>query len=144
MCGIKITDMKSSDLDNRIKNIRSQCINGVYAGNLVLDHLNLTELPDLSDIIVNGNFNCSGNKLKSLKGSPKSIGRRFICYLNGSKLRSLEGGPDYIGEKFCMYKEEWVKVDLNSSLYLYLALNNKLYLPLAFSNVGKFGFGILE
>jgi len=38
---------------------------------------------------IEGSFNCSNNKLKSLKGAPKSIGSFFNC--SNNKLESLEG-----------------------------------------------------
>ena len=42
-------------------------------GNLYLNHANLTELPNLSNIIINGDFFCQNNKLTSLKGCPKVV-----------------------------------------------------------------------
>jgi hypothetical protein len=47
---------------------------------------------------VTGKFNCSDNKLTSLKGSPREVGGGFFCY--GNKLTSLEGGPIKVGRYF--------------------------------------------
>lgn len=47
---------------------------------------------------INGNFNCRFNKLEDLKGAPRFIGDNFHCDCNG--LKSLEGCPDEIGGTF--------------------------------------------
>lgn len=60
-------------------------------GDIYLSHKGLTELPDLSCVILTGNFKCSGNRLTSLKGAPRSVSFDFDCTNN--KLTSLEGGP---------------------------------------------------
>ena len=70
----------------------------VIKGSLDLINKNLTELPDLSDVVVKGNFACSDNKLTSLKGAPQKVGGSFLCDHNG--LTSLEGGPKEVGEYF--------------------------------------------
>jgi hypothetical protein len=79
----------------------------------------LTELPkDIPDLL-EGNFNCSMNKLTSLKGAPSEIRGNFICsynsltslegapkkvtgdfYCNGNKLATLEGAPTEVGKMF--------------------------------------------
>ena len=41
---------------------------------------------------VTGYFDCSLNKLTSLKGAPREVGRSFYCFKN--KLTSLEGAPN--------------------------------------------------
>jgi hypothetical protein len=48
--------------------------------------------------IVTGVFDCSSNKLYSLKGSPKKVGDNFHCDCN--KLISLKGGPIEVGGYF--------------------------------------------
>ena len=60
-------------------------------GNLNLDGLNLSKLPDLSNIIVHGCFCCEDNLLINLIGCPKIINVNFTCYNN--PLKSLEGCP---------------------------------------------------
>lgn len=59
----------------------------------------LTELPDLSYVAVTGNFNCSNNKLTSLKGAPCSVGGSFDCSYNEG-LDSLAGAPGLVGGNF--------------------------------------------
>ncbi len=54
----------------------------------------LTRLPDLSNVVVLGDFICQNNQLTSLAGSPKSVGRGFYC--DGNKLTSLIGGPQTV------------------------------------------------
>jgi hypothetical protein len=51
----------------------------------------LTTLPDLSRVIVQGDFICFNNNLESLKGSPAVVSGDFYCFNN--KLTSLEGAP---------------------------------------------------
>lgn len=62
----------------------------IINGNIDLSHMDLTELPDLSTVIVRGAFDCSRNMLKSLNGAPKKV-ERFDCSFN--VLQSLEFGP---------------------------------------------------
>lgn len=76
-------------------------------GDLVLSHLGLTELPDLSNIHVAGSFICINNKLTSLKGAPKSVGKNFYCAYNF--LQTLEGAPRVIPGNF----------DCSNNHYLY-------------------------
>ena len=66
-------------------------------GNVDLLWYRLTELP-LNFNRVTGYFNCSRNKLTSLKGSPRWVGGYFSCYNND--LTSLEFSPDYVGYYF--------------------------------------------
>ena len=47
---------------------------------------------------VSGYFNCSYNKLTSLKGSPKEVGSFFTCYDN--KINDLKYAPNRIGTWF--------------------------------------------
>jgi hypothetical protein len=54
----------------------------------------LTELPLVFNK-VSGSFRCSNNRLTSLKGSPKWVGRYFDC--GNNRLASLEFSPDYVG-----------------------------------------------
>lgn len=70
----------------------------VIEGDLDLRDKGMTELPDLSKVIVKGDFNCSKNRLKSLKGSPQTVAGNFSCIKN--KLTSLEGVPQKIGGSF--------------------------------------------
>ena len=66
-------------------------------GDVFLYGRGLTELP-LTFNKVTGYFDCSWNKLTSLKGSPKWVGDYFEC--TGNQLTSLEFSPDYVGGDF--------------------------------------------
>ena len=67
-------------------------------GDVDLRDQNLKELPDLSNIKGINNFNCAGNKLKTLKGAPKEVGGDFNCIAN--ELESLKGAPKKVGKNF--------------------------------------------
>ena len=88
-------------------------------GNVLFSGMNLTELPDLSDVYVYGDFSCSFNNLKSLKGSPMEVKFSFMCTNNileslehmtqkigddvdcsNNNLKSLYGAPDTINGVF--------------------------------------------
>lgn len=47
---------------------------------------------------VSAYFECSGNQLITLEGSPRYVGSWFNCSSND--LTTLEGAPDYVGGKF--------------------------------------------
>jgi hypothetical protein len=47
---------------------------------------------------VEGNFDCSGNKLKDLNGAPRVVSDDFNCADN--QLVSLEGAPTQVGGNF--------------------------------------------
>ncbi|MEZ0224281.1 MAG: hypothetical protein ACAH83_07005 [Alphaproteobacteria bacterium] len=69
-------------------------------GNIDIARRNLTELPDLSLVIVTGNFYCQDNQLTSLKGAPAEVRGGFWC--NGNQLESLEYSPKGItGQYVC-------------------------------------------
>jgi hypothetical protein len=70
----------------------------VIKGDLDLSQMGLTELPDLSMVIVEGDFDCSSNDLTSLKGVPQNVGGNFNCSFN--KLTNLQGAPQTVGGKF--------------------------------------------
>lgn len=54
----------------------------------------LISLPRLP-LEIEGNFDCSDNKLNNLIGSPEEIGGYFSCIRN--RLTSLIGSPKYVG-----------------------------------------------
>lgn len=66
-------------------------------GNVDLKRLNLPYIP-LKFNKVTGTFNCSGNKLTSLEGTPREVGSSFACAQN--KLTSLVGGPLRVGHNY--------------------------------------------
>ena len=61
----------------------------VVKGNLDFRGEDITELPDLSDVIVKGNFICSDTQITSLKGSPLKVEKSFYC--SNTQITSLEG-----------------------------------------------------
>ena len=62
---------------------------------VILCNLYLTELFDLSNVEVKGDFICCNNNLTSLIGSPHTVGGSFDCYNNN--LTSLAGIPKIVG-----------------------------------------------
>ncbi len=66
---------------------------------LDISEMGLTKLPDLSTVTVRDVFDCSGNRLKSLKGAPLAVGRDFDCSKN--EIETLEGCTQNIGGQFC-------------------------------------------
>ena len=67
-------------------------------GNVSFTRANMTELPDLSQVIVGGNFYCEWNQLSSLIGAPHEVRGTFLC--DNNRLISLEGAPEIIGGHF--------------------------------------------
>jgi hypothetical protein len=67
-------------------------------GNIELARRGLHALPDLSCVIVTGNFYCQDNNLTSLKGAPKEVRGGFWC--NGNRLETLEHTPAGITGQF--------------------------------------------
>ena len=70
----------------------------VIKGDLDLSGKGLTELPDLSKVIVEGNFLCEHNQLTSLEGAPQEVGGDFSCSYN--QLTTLQGAPQKVGGYF--------------------------------------------
>jgi hypothetical protein len=66
-------------------------------GTVDISFKNLKKIP-VQFGIIKGDFNCSNNKLDSLKGSPHSVGVSFFCHKN--RLTSLEGAPQSVGKAF--------------------------------------------
>ena len=67
-------------------------------GELRLDSIGLTRLPDLSRVDVQRGFSCSHNKLTSLAGAPRRVGGFFSCTNN--ELANLEGATQDVGGNF--------------------------------------------
>ena len=63
--------------------------------------------------VVMGDFDCSANKLKSLKGCPKEVEGDFSCSFN--KLYSLENGPSKLGEDADYFCDNNKLLTLNGS-----------------------------
>ena len=86
-------------MEDRVERMIKQYIRDGSKGNLDLNSMNLTELPDiLKNISVGGHFWCRHNKLTSLINAPKSIGGTFSC--SGNNLKSLTGAPTSVGGTF--------------------------------------------
>ena len=51
--------------------------------------------------VINGNFNCNDDNLKSLEGSPEIIKGDFLCEYN--QLTSLKGSPKECKNFYCSY-----------------------------------------
>jgi hypothetical protein len=80
-----------------------------------------TEIPVwLKDVEITGYFDCSENKLTSLKNCPQKIGRNFYCSAN--LLTSLDGCPENIGGDFHCYDNK-VKLKIPD----YVKLKCKFY-----------------
>ena len=58
----------------------------------------LTELPDLSAVIVNRDFSCGGNRLTNLIGAPQTVHGDFDC--SETALTSLVGAPSTVDGEF--------------------------------------------
>ena len=71
----------------------------IIKGDIDLDWMGLEELPDLSNVIVKGNFDCGNNYITSLKGAPKEVGGDFDCS-HCWNLTSLKGAPKEVGGDF--------------------------------------------
>ena len=70
----------------------------VVDGDLILANFELSELPDLSEWEIRGDFKCSFSQLTSLAGAPKEVGGTFNCSYN--QLTSLNGAPKEVGGYF--------------------------------------------
>ena len=57
---------------------------------------------------ITGDFNCSGFKLKSLKGAPQKVGRHFDC--SDNQLTSLIGSPQKVGGYFLCHKNQLISL----------------------------------
>jgi hypothetical protein len=67
-------------------------------GSLDISQKGLTQLPDLSNVVVEGWFDCSYNNLTSLKGAPREC-RNFNCRDN--RLESIEYAPRVAALFYC-------------------------------------------
>lgn len=97
--------------DNKVYDLNNLPDGFVIKGDLDLSGMGLTKLPNLSKVIVEGNFNCSDNNLTQLDGMPKEIGGNFDFSKNKiSKLdrylSKISGNITYSGNPFVKYKIE--------------------------------------
>ena len=112
-------------MDDRLERMISLYIRNGSKGDLKLDEMGLTELPDiLKNVSVGGTFDCSRNKLTSLINAPKYVDGTFYCHYNNltslkglketvinenfyctdNKLTSLEGAPKTVNGHFFCYQ----------------------------------------
>ena len=61
--------------------------NPIIFGDIDLSGQGLTELPQMSNVIMYGSFLCQNNNLKSLKGMPRQVSGRVDC--SNNKIKSL-------------------------------------------------------
>ena len=94
----------------------------VIIGNVGISGINDLRVLGIEEVV--GYFDCSYNKLTSLKGAPTIVSGNFYCYNN--KLTSLEGAPTTVGEYFNIenntkkFIEEEVRkvVDVKGKVYV--------------------------
>ncbi len=100
----KLKDINAEDFLKMIDIEYTKNIFGniVIEGDLDISNSNLRKLPDLSKVIIKGGFDCSHNKLTSLKGAPKEA-YLFLCTQNN--LTDLSG----VSKMF-----NWIYSDLGS------------------------------
>lgn len=139
--GILQMDRKCYSLSKLVDG--SEKIPEIIEGDVSLSFMDLTELPDFSNVFVKGSFNCEYNKLTSLKGSPKKVGKDFCCAKN--YLTNLKGCPQEVdGDFSCADNQltslEGVPQKIGGSFYC--CYNKLTSLKGAPQNVGKdFSFG---
>lgn len=89
---------------------------GEVTGNFDCSFNNLKTLRGCP-IKVGGNFLCSGNPIKNLKGAPLEIGGHFEFI--GDPINSLEGLPERISDGFCL-NGFYITEDEYTDLLVYL------------------------
>ena len=86
-------------MEDRVERMISLYIRNGSKGDLSLNHMNLTVLPDiLKNVSIGGDFDCGYNNLTKLINAPKFVGGTFYCGINN--LTSLEGAPTNVGISF--------------------------------------------
>ena len=96
---------------NQIDSPTYELIRGIKKvdGSLSLFGLDLVDLRIIKDIVeVVGDFDCSDNKLRSLKGCPRIVGQDFFC--NDNEIISLVGCSKKIGGDFDCTNNEIVSL----------------------------------
>lgn len=80
-------------------------------GDIHLSGQKLDALPDLSCVVLMGDFKCNNNRLKNLVGAPYIVAGSFHCYDNG--LESLKGAPRHVGGGFYCFSNELASLDFS-------------------------------
>ena len=92
-------------IEDRVERMIRLYIRNGNKGNLNLQNLHLTKLPEiLKDITVDGDFYCGNNNLTSLENCPKIVNGNFYCSWN--KLTSLEGAPQKVDRHFICHSND--------------------------------------
>ena len=107
--------------------------------NVNLSQIDLTHFP-IQFGLIKGNFDCAGNQLTSLLGSPHTVSGYFDCSEN--KLTSFEYAPRKVGESFLSNYNNIKNLDFLATkikgqfycLYSTLQINHSL------NPLGKFNF----
>lgn len=67
-------------------------------GDFNFEHKGLNDMKGIKFGTVEGNFNCNGNRLTTLEGSPRNVEGDFKCCANN--LTNLDGGPLEVKKDF--------------------------------------------
>jgi len=97
----------------------------IVKGNFVISNNKIKSMQDSPTTIVVGQFNCTGNPLKNLKGGPLKTGD-YIAMMCG--LESLEGSPDEVSGNFLVGSNNLTSLEHSPNVVkgLYDCSNNKL------------------
>ena len=79
-------------------------------GSVNLKDKKLKRLPFIFGVVT-GDFNCTFNRLTSLKGAPEIVGENFYCNCNYHFLISLEGAPREVGGDFHCYTNQLTSLE---------------------------------
>ena len=86
-----------------------ELVDGLYNVEGSISLIKIVEKLPVKFGIVSGSFSCSRNKLKTLEGSPKSVGGGFFC--NHNKLTSLEGSPKSVVGSFKCHNNNLISLE---------------------------------
>ena len=89
----KYAEMKLKEAFDNVKKTKLPDGSWHIHGSLIIDHCGLTSLKDLNVSIIDGEFDCSRNKLTSLEGAPKKV---TVLYCKYNELTDLNGCPESI------------------------------------------------
>jgi hypothetical protein len=119
--GDLILDESFMDIDSKFVKLKK------LNGRVWLNGGKWTEIPEwLKDVEISGYFDCTYNKLTSLKNCPQKIEGSFYCYNN--QLISLEGCIQKIGGSFYCYNNQLISLEgcPKNILWSFHCSNNKL------------------
>lgn len=98
-------------LDEKIQKIleKARAFNNIIHEDLNISGMKLTELPDLSQYIVNGDFVCQDNYIRNLKGCPKIVKGDFA--VQSCRIQTLEGFPKFVGGSILLNHNQLTSLD---------------------------------